>query len=850
MLRFILLFFILITSHSASTAMDYGLRFASHSTPVDSRTSLRLGNVPFRFSEELLLGFHFSFYKQPFFGNIATITTDNGKTLSIVSSYQGHQYQLGLVIDGQLELLGGSLCDALGQECKIDFKLNRKRNAATLICNERELEKTVDLADARSASIVFGLASDRRVSDVAPMDIRNIRIFINDKNTNHWDLKFHHTSNTCLDELAGLAATAENPQWLIDDHTDWHLIFQKQFKERVQTAFDPKTEQFYIVSGNKIRTLRPSTGETAEFAVKGGFRPMSFSNHIMFDSVSNRLLNYNLSRQRSAWLDLRNPIWTSGGDIPADDEPNFANHTVASDGKNAYFFGGYGFYRFHNELFKLDLSTGKIEPCRLTPQIQPRTSASSALIGDTLYIFGGLGNDRGIQELPTRYNYTLYAYSIITWQGRVVWQADSVETDFLPTQSMFYDSNDDCFYAGSTANGGELIKISRSRPEIKRLTTSINSKMDFYDMVFDLYRSDDGKRYYLLMDKRLDKHTHDYSIYTVAAPFIDNPEIIDHKHQAKSTSTPTDFIERNWLPIVGIIILLAAVPGGFILLSRKRRKSSGDRLDSEIRDMQQLNHSEREPTWTSASDMESESSGISSAITLLGTFSIRDLSGSDITTKFSDRLKSLFIYLLLNCSNNSEGVPYQAIDETIWGDKDEKSAHNNRNVYMRKLRLLLESVGDMSITYYNGYFKISCGNVECDYTEAIKLMNESEANESTPSSVADKMLELLAKGPLLPSFSHNWIDAFKAEYTDKALEWLTRSLFLELSRNEERAFLIAKIIFLHEPLSEDAMKVMCIIMSKRKRISHAKAIYDKFCREYRQNMGEEFTVPFSDICKH
>lgn len=50
--------------------------------------------------------------------------------------------------------------------------------------------------------------------------------------------------------------------------------------------------------------------------------------------------------------------------------------------------------------------------------------AASALVGDELYIFGGIGNNSGKQELSSHYYYDLHAINLKTMKSRKIWEAD------------------------------------------------------------------------------------------------------------------------------------------------------------------------------------------------------------------------------------------------------------------------------------------------------------------------------------------------------------------------------------------------------------------------------------------
>ena len=76
---------------------------------------------------------------------------------------------------------------------------------------------------------------------------------------------------------------------------------------------------------------------------------------------------------------------------------------------------------------------------------------------------------------------------------------------------------------------------------------------------------------------------------------------------------------------------------------------------------------------------------------------MRDKNGEDITANFTKRTRNLLFILLLYSEKSAKGIEIHTLDEALWQEMNENSARNNRNVYMRKLRMLLESVGGIEV---------------------------------------------------------------------------------------------------------------------------------------------------------
>ena len=101
-------------------------------------------------------------------------------------------------------------------------------------------------------------------------------------------------------------------------------------------------------------------------------------------------------------------------------------------------------------------------------------------------------------------------------------------------------------------------------------------------------------------------------------------------------------------------------------------------------------------------------------------------------------------------------------------------------------------------------------------------------------------------GPLLSNTIVDWLDEFKDSYSSLSID-LLRNL-LELQRNDYDTVLrIADILFLHDPLNEEALAAKCSILFIQGKKGIAKSVYDRFCKEYKDSLGEEYKVPLCNL---
>ena len=120
-------------------------------------------------------------------------------------------------------------------------------------------------------------------------------------------------------------------------------------------------------------------------------------------------------------------------------------------------------------------------------------------------------------------------------------------------------------------------------------------------------------------------------------------------------------------------------------------------------------------------------------------------------------LNYFFLFLLLNSIKGGKGTTSQRLEETFWFDMSKTSAANNRRVNIRKLRLILETVGEVQIVNKNDYWYIDMGeDTLCDYHQVCQILNAFEFYNSSNKEMIVNFVELASLGVLLPNVSTEW----------------------------------------------------------------------------------------------
>ena len=840
----------------ASSLYDYGLSLKSHSVPGIERTTLYLDdNQPFSIKNDFIISFQmYVRANEHDFGTILHLHTNTNQFIrfSFVAGEERHFPAL-VLNEGII-----NINSPIEREKWLDVSLHLrlKDNVIEIDYDNKKISAMAPLQGVKSVTALFGQMKEY-LSDVAPIDLRNVTITQDGKQIREWKL-WKHNDTVCYDEIEGAVARAIHPVWLIDNHIEWKLVHQAKIPGKLDVAFNAREALFYLVRSQSIDVLDENGTLQKEIAIRGGYPAVEFPNHLLYDTLSNKLVSYYPKKGITSRFSFDTERWSN--EIRNTEEASNYNHarTFNPADSSFYFFGGYGFYQYRNDLYRMKYSTNQIEQVEYERPLYPRYSAAMAIVGDELYIFGGRGNKYGKQELSSHYYWGLCAINLKNKQSRIVWQKNQPQEEgTIMASTMYFEPSDSSFYAVSTNKGGVLWKISMKDSVYSEVSKPIYNESTYQDSDFSLYTSPSHGKLFLVLDKILSNHTHELAIYSINMPLVNEVDI--------RQSTAGESINNRWyLYAIGILLLL--VLAGFVLYrfkyNGKNKKAPATKKGTEktvattgkVQSQSDVPESKTIPKkeWMQESEtIFTETVNYydrsRAAISLLGCFNVRDKDGNDITSNFTPRLKHLLILLILYTEKNAQGILASKTTEILWPEKEETAARNNRNVNLRKLRVLLESIGDMEVMIENNFLRIKWGTgVFCDYHTLITCTKQFEQEKS--EELLNRILEILLYGPLLPNTILDWLDDFKDDYSSYSIDLLKNLLDIEISRNHQDMIIrLADIMFLHDPLNEEALAAKCSVLVTQGKKGIARNLYDRFCKEYHDSMGETYKVPFADL---
>lgn len=826
--------------------VESGLHINAHTHLAENRTSLCL-EKRIELKDEMTLSFDMMIRKEKdYFGFVFRMISDKNENIDLLFSLD-RQYQPfpELIVGDNTYPVNEKL--ELEKWLPVEIKLSKKQGKIWFTYDNFTFELSHSFEKTGELYISFGKCTHSKFTstDVAPVNIKNVKIYEGRRIIRHWELN-KHQGNNCYDLINGKIATAQYPSWRIDDHWKWREVSVSQIDNSSQFAFDAKEEILYIVPDEKkVIAFDVNTLQEKTIPVKAGYPAACNFSQLIVDTINNRLVSFNIDKEKVSFFSFADNTWSQKEKEAS--ESAYWHHTSLFSGSDTsvYTFGGYGGYKYNNVLVHFYPEGNKWQK-QTVGNIFPRYSAASAIVGNDLYIFGGRGSKTGRQELATQYAYDLYKINIESGKTTFVGDFALENVTYLPAENMIFNADDSCFYVLGDWEGGRLIKLSLKEKKASVIGDAIPGVMSSLHLYRNLFYSPAKSKLYAVYDKKPKNSIKTLAVYSMKYPPLTKEDTVQ---------PPVEVRHYGYCMAGGVILLLFVGGMVWIVRFRKKRKGatavlsaagSGEETGRDLKEV--VGTASKEATEAvEAEKKRCQTDNTGSCICLLGGFCVRNREGENITATFSPILRSLLLMLILHSNSEKKGIISSRLDETLWGDKDENSARNNRNVSIRKLRLILENIGDVSISTSNNYWKISCGDsVFCDYRELMAYLHR-------PSLLEDKkefsrFLELSCRGALLPNIQLEWIDGFKSDLSSGLIDILLKFAGKEMYKsNQELILKIADAIFANDSLNEEALRLKCVALFTNGKVGIAKNTYDSFCREYQALLDTPYQKSFNHI---
>ncbi len=838
-------FFLVVTGNS----IQYGLTFYSHSVNQDLRTSLNLTpdgplSLPVGFSFEFLIKFNPA---KETYGYVCRLISNDTKTFDIISNINGRKLNCVLIdVDKALSNVDFKITDSSNKKSWYKIKIEFQSDKIDCYLDNEVKSIPYSFTNFKNIRICFGRNLDKMFysSDVPPISIKDL-IIRNEKGEVllNWQLS-KYTGNKVFDSIKNKLAIVDNGSWDIDKYIRWNKIISIPIVENnPQLAYNSIKNIFYVATADSLFSINMQTDAIEKKKTKKGSPyATNMSSQLIYDSTKNRLISYCHSYPELNYYNFETNEWSgnnhewSRNNIYKKLGYSYSQHNrfVDFEKNRLVIFGGYGYQTYKGLLSFHPLDTDKWEIKDFSNYIEPRYLSALGYMGDGKFlILGGYGSLSGKQEESPKNFYDLYEIDSRRLTCKKLFDLTIPMHSIVFSNSMVIDENKKNIYALGFDNQHfhtslQLCEISLINGAVTVLANSIpynfNDMESFCDLILDKEKS---TLYAVLLQKVSEHNTMD--IYSLSYPPL---KISDVTQQDVSEDKKKSIIPVFLLMLFSGLIIIGAI-------ARKRKKQKYFLTEEEV--------------WLEQGGRTIEKfSGKSknvSTIKLLGGFQVFDKEGNDITDSFTPILKQIFLFILLSSIKDGRKITSETLDETFWFDMDTASALNNRSVNVRKLRLLLEKIGNIVLSNKRSYWFIDISDdVTCDYKEIMALLRQARDEESNIQKIIDKVLDISQNGVLLPTLNIEWLDDYKSEYSTLLMELLSKATSItEINTNPRLLVKIANVMLLHDSIDEEAIRIKCRTLFILGQKGLSKQCFDRFIQDYQRLLNETPKINYEDI---
>ncbi|MDD4777257.1 MAG: kelch repeat-containing protein [Fermentimonas sp.] len=836
----IISFIISIVCLSQETNGLAGLYFTSGEAVQDKRTSLNL--TPYeslKANGGITVDFDLNFRQgDGHYGYIFRIITDDSDNFDLIANLGSDTNTFSLVFKDEILFTfhKSELPDfQFDTWMKFVFGLNLEKKVVSLSISDVTKSVNIQTQSVDNYKLFFGLCNEDpfQTTDVCPMTLRNITISdVSGAELRNWPLSKHGDTKT-YDKIVNAIAVVQNPEWLIDSHLIWNNLRQFTLQKFYGVAGDPENSYLYFVDVDKIISYNLTTDHFDTIPYLSG-KPYGELNekHVIFNPYTDEIWSYNLDQLGISRFNFSSKSWSANPTTM--EEANFAHHNKffsPTDSSLVVMFG-YGQYRYNSVVYNYDPKKDLWSEYERINQIEPRYLAATGFLdSETLLVFGGYGSKSGRQEvMPKSFN-DLYAFDINTNNFEKIAEYKPFETSYVPIESLVLDSDTTGFYTlvyDRTKYNTQLRLIRNGIYEPTHVIYPDSIEYNFLDTESwaNIYlHNESGKMFVVTANKT------DIAIYSMAYPPLMIDDVIQVEPVIKN-------VNKSNIRILLLIVLIIISVGIVIASKRKLRKKSDNAINDDYKSIFRTDI------------LYKEEQNRKSSIIMHGNFQLYDYEGNIISNEMSPTLKHLFLIIFLNTVNSGNGISSKRLDETLWYNKNEKSARNNRNVNISKLRTYIAGIKGLELINENSLWSFNISSdIFCDYLLINNIISHPRMELKEDELI--EVIGLLNKGNFLSDVEVDWLDTYKSNYVNLIINFLLEQIKQpKFSKNYQMQILLADTLMSFDSLNEEALFIKCKALHKEGKGGQSYEVYKSFAKEYRSLLNEDYPVTFNDIIKN
>lgn len=334
-------------------------------------------------------------------------------------------------------------------ETRLDFQ---HQKAEVTIDGQKYSLDGITIPNPSKANIIFG-ANIKAIPEVPVMVIKNI--MVQDEASHSFLFPLTESDGKLVHEAGNkLHGTVVNPTWQINKQFFWQEIGTFTSSAAAGIAFDEPGRQILVVGDNNISKFDINTLKLTEYLKETVGTQTGYSGEAIYNPDKQETYFYNLADIGGQTGPFFSTI--SDKDLPTRIvSPQFSNplhhHAYFFDqaSQSLYIFGGYGNYQYSNLTYQYDFDHGAWKEIQFTGDvIYPRmhTVAGKGPVEGSFFVFGGVGNETGKQELGKDFFCDLYLFDTSKHIVKKLWSRAFPDNYFIPTRGLVFDSKKGCIY--------------------------------------------------------------------------------------------------------------------------------------------------------------------------------------------------------------------------------------------------------------------------------------------------------------------------------------------------------------------------------------------------------------------
>lgn len=302
----------------------------------------------------------------------------------------------------------------------------------------------------------------------------------------------------------------------------------------------------------------------------------------------------------------------------------------------------------------------------------------------------------------------------------------------------------------------------------------------------------------------------------------------------RNEKSPDFSLRVAWM--AGIIVLLGALGFGFWVKPFRGKK-------------EYLLPVSPEPLSAVLSEVETPVR-MAGQINCFGGLKVIGADGSDVSKKFSPKLKQLFVLILLHSVGGQKGISSKEMSDVLWPGMSPQNAKNIRGTNIQNLKALLAPGSGIKLSFQDKlwFFEFAEGYF-IDYTFV-----EACLSEPAPDDVdrlvnrVPGLLKILKRGTLFPNMGESWVDPYIDRMSNRILEFGV-GLFQVLTAEKYDALLleIAEVISINDPLNEPALRKKISILTRQGKLGLAHSVFENFGKLYFELYQEKYPADFKTL---